>query len=138
MKSTSTGLLVWIACASMCSVLGQERRLARQAVPIASAQPQSTGCLHDAKLNVLVNPRQVRLGESSTITWDVLISDACGPVTIELDRQVVQESGTKTIVPTQSRNVTLTVSQSVSGKRQTVTKTAAINVQPAVPCVVLD
>ncbi len=138
MKTKVTHFLVSIACASICAAFMQGQQPAQKAVSGGPVANTTTGCLSRAKLDLLVIPKQVRLGESSVVSWNVLISDACGPVTIEVDGKPVQESGTKTISATHSQNVVLTVSQSVSGKRQTLTKTVAINVQTPVPCVVLD
>jgi hypothetical protein len=81
------------ACALTHSGIGGNEGPAH--APAAGA----ANCLAKAKLNLSVSPQKVQLGQSATIAWDVLISDACGPVTIELDSQVVQ-----TIVPTRSTN----------------------------------
>ncbi len=116
MRKTVEVRLVLIACASIFSGLGQEQRPAQEAAGLRAVSGATAGCLTRAKLNLSVNPQQVHMGQATTINWDVLMSDACGPFTIELDGKVVQDSGTKTIVPTQSGNVLLTLLQTVSGK----------------------
>jgi len=139
MKKTITVRLMLVACASAYPGFSQEQRPAQEFVAVGSFLNETADCLARAELNLSVNPQQIRLGESGTISWDVTISDACGLVRIEVDGQVVQDSGTKTISPALSRNVTLTVSQNISGKWQTRTRTAAIDVvQTPVPCIGLD
>lgn len=84
--------------------------------PGSSRNLELPRCIADATIQLTANPSQITPGQSSVMSWSVVLPTGCAPVNIRLNGENVSASGSKTVSPYQSSIYTLTIRQTLSQK----------------------
>ncbi len=81
-----------------------------QLPPDNDGEVEGSPCIEDATMKISAQPNPVMLGDPTIVKWSVDMPSNCSSVTVKLNGQAVQKTGSRSVKIGRSKRFTLTIS----------------------------